>query len=588
MYKDKSIDHATVQFFSNNINELPSVYKVGDIVRIHRVNASDYKGNLQLNANLHIHTSWLIFSGNPEYYHSYEHPLPDQGSSNLSNPSQFSNHSNLIVIADSPEEEAELLKQQRAFNQPPSNFLDLISSNSLNRDEMMMDSIEVMDQRYYPIASSHNSYSFNDREKQIIDDLRNWSQNYLKSVQIYSTETNPQTQPIYQNNEGNPYFNDFDIMAKLISVNVLDSIFTIIKMKDLAGIVYQLKVNTSRHKIPQKGQVIRIRSAKVFDAYQANVKGNSEDPVIIQFHNPSNILHIPAIYKQALLMNERVLEDDFLKKLILSTEQDKDITMCSDPIVISNVSQQYSEMYFTTLNEVFHMPTGSSNSAFDYCQTNIFRVKVFTLGFMPNNIREMCQLYCNKCVKTYSFQEIETDNTLPLDKQPYMCLSCGDQCKSIYMIVLVVKDDSTSYNDKCYKLYYYSHDQQEGDELFGGLKASNLYKDTQTRDMLAMYIQTFTKFNVHLDLVIRRKFSEQLNENVYQIIDGKTKAFHLELLQNQQFQQKYQQKLQNEQMLNQEQIEERKRQELKRYLEQQASIDTQFRNNQQDQQMMEI
>ena len=56
------------------------------------------------------------------------------------------------------------------------------------------------------------------------------------------------------------------------------------------------------------------------------------------------------------------------------------------------------------------------------------------------------------------------------------------------MMVLLVKDDSTAGTDRCYKLHYYSHEQADGEELFGGLRATNLYKDDHSRENLGKYL----------------------------------------------------------------------------------------------------
>ena len=72
--------------FANNMKELPQVSRIGDIIRIHRVNTSKYNGHYQLNANMYYNVSFVMFSGNPDYEHSYEHI---QMKSELSTPSKF-------------------------------------------------------------------------------------------------------------------------------------------------------------------------------------------------------------------------------------------------------------------------------------------------------------------------------------------------------------------------------------------------------------------------------------------------------------------------------------------------------------------
>lgn len=72
-----------------------------------------------------------------------------------------------------------------------------------------------------------------------------------------------------------------------------------------------------------------------------------------------------------------------------------------------------------------------------------------------------------------------------------------------------MKDDSTGATDRCFKLYYYSHETVSGEELFGGLRPTNLYRNAVDRDILSKYVQLMTRFNVYLELGIRRKVYEQ-------------------------------------------------------------------------------
>ena len=111
---------------------------------------------------------------------------------------------------------------------------------------------------------------------------------------------------------------------------------------------------------------------------------------------------------------------------------------------------------------------------------------------------------------------METDPTSPV----YDCPSCGSEKTNpdmvrpndpnlipypIYQIGLLCKDDSTAAIDKVYKLYYYSHESK--DYFFGGIKPSNLYLDDTSRGMLEHYLTLITRFNVYLELGIRRKVS---------------------------------------------------------------------------------
>ena len=144
----------------------------------------------------------------------------------------------------------------------------------------------------------------------------------------------------------------------------------------------------------------------------------------------------------------------------------------------------------------------------------------------------MTLLYCSRCVMTYSFKDLQCDNSLPLEEQTYNCIKCGEQGSPIYRVVLLVKDDSTSGTDKCYKLHYYSHDQEPGMELFGGLSPTNLYKDEKSRFYLSKYLQLLTRFNIYMDLIIKKRFANQINEDVYQVLDGKMQTLSFPLEEN--------------------------------------------------------
>lgn len=63
--------------------------------------------------------------------------------------------------------------------------------------------------------------------------------------------------------------------------------------------------------------MVRIRSCKFAGVEEKQRKGTLQDPYELIFILQSNILHIPSYFKQALLLNERVIEDETLKKLLI-------------------------------------------------------------------------------------------------------------------------------------------------------------------------------------------------------------------------------------------------------------------------------
>ena len=87
-------------------------------------------------------------------------------------------------------------------------------------------------------------------------------------------------------------------------------------------------------------------------------------------------------------------------------------------------------------------------------------------------------------------------------------------------MVLIVKDDSTASINKCYRIYLYTYNNL-AEDFFGGLKPTNLYRDIASREKLEQYLHLITQFNVYLDIVVRRKFTEDKKEELFEVYDGK-------------------------------------------------------------------
>jgi hypothetical protein len=69
--------------------------------------------------------------------------------------------------------------------------------------------------KYEPLVSSFPKYSFTQNEKEIIDNLRKWSDEYFRTTLIFDPETKmPTEQAIAQ--DGKAYYKDFDILGKII------------------------------------------------------------------------------------------------------------------------------------------------------------------------------------------------------------------------------------------------------------------------------------------------------------------------------------------------------------------------------------
>ena len=77
-------------------------------------------------------------------------------------------------------------------------------------------------------------------------------------------------------------------------------------------------------------------------------------PINLELSNFTNILHIPHYFKQALILNERIIEDDVLKKLILGTDLKSEEITCT-PHIVSQVFGEFMHSNFTNLADIFQV-----------------------------------------------------------------------------------------------------------------------------------------------------------------------------------------------------------------------------------------
>lgn len=115
-------------------------------------------------------------------------------------------------------------------------------------------------------------------------------------------------------------------------------------------------------------------------------------------------------------------------------------------------------------------------------------------------------------MKSFSFRDVQSSNHSSVvagktvQKEVYKCPECEQLAKPIYRMIFLVKDESTLGLDKIYKIHFYSYSGQTED-FFNGIKPSNLYKDTFSLAKIKEYMRLLSRFNVYIDIIIRRKYS---------------------------------------------------------------------------------
>ena len=115
------------------------------------------------------------------------------------------------------------------------------------------------DDPYRPIASSSQKYSFHESECKIVDNLRAWSKEYFERFLVFETETRIPP-PLSKREEVNPKFRDFDVQARVLSMEKLDDVYSEVILKDLGCQLYSMRVNTQKFPHLEKDNVHRFRS----------------------------------------------------------------------------------------------------------------------------------------------------------------------------------------------------------------------------------------------------------------------------------------------------------------------------------------
>jgi hypothetical protein len=53
------------------------------------------------------------------------------------------------------------------------------------------------------------------------------------------------------------------------------------------------------------------------------------------------------------------------------------------------------------------------------------------------------------------------------------------------------------------------------------VKACNLYRNIEARETIEKYVSLMSKFNVYLNVVVKKKYSNVMKQNILEMHDGK-------------------------------------------------------------------
>ena len=106
---------------------------------------------------------------------------------------------------------------------------------------------------------------------------------------------------------------------------------------------------------------------------------------------------------------------------------------------VSKIDEKVWEKYQTkTLGEILFSDAKTDLG----CLPNVYKTKFFIAGFQPLNLMEVCQLFCDNCMSTFSYKEFQQVKGVPA------CSKCEQMGRTNYLepifkIQFWIKDKST-------------------------------------------------------------------------------------------------------------------------------------------------
>ena len=165
-------------------------------------------------------------------------------------------------------------------------------------------------------------------------------------------------------------------------------------------------------------------------------------------------------------------------------------------------------MPVTSLADVFFaQPPEPSSQTFTSKNQNLYRVHFQTVCVQPNNLFELCQLYCGQCKQTSSFRTL--NQTADAETQGVCQLCKTTQWEPVFMLQLLVTDSSLQLDNRqddtpeFARVLLYSNNSL-CNQFFNGISPTNLYREGTTRIMLERYIRQICRFNVLVDAVVEK------------------------------------------------------------------------------------
>lgn len=480
----ESFGCCTVTVFAKKIDDLPTVRNIGDIIRIHRASWSNYKGLKQFNVNVYYNSSWCLFH-------------TDLGSETKA-------------------------KSNSVKKEEPAHSDDELTASKKK---------EIM-----PYLFSGKSFSADAEIHAHLQELREWAKKYFKDYNVIT----PSMYTLLSNCE-NMDKNDFDLLCKIVKILDKDDYTNWIKLKDTSGEVWTTNIDKARFPHVQQGEIVRIRSA--------GVKDGDKKELELRFH--SNIMRFINGSKLVERLLQEISNDETGTNSFDTSEE-----FAKNPVLITDVSPSFSSEKITQFASLFHSDVsedqdmevdkaeqkpeenskiqendnshseheesksskskGSSKKSKQKSEVKSkikndpevkselppgkdYRVRFYTLGYEPKDLREAVRAVCTKWYADFSLKDTKSPKK---GKSAISCQKWEADWELNYKIKLLTKDTSTSKNPYLYSVLLFSRPGQ-GDGFFKDMKPSNLYTDEDGLEYIKKYMELLTKFNIYVDGVVR-------------------------------------------------------------------------------------
>jgi hypothetical protein len=76
-----------------------------------------------------------------------------------------------------------------------------------------------------------------------------------------------------------------------------------------------------------------------------------------------------------------------------------------------------------SIHDILYTPAKSHPKG-EFVIENLYKTRFFVVGIMPDNLLEICQLFCKRCFNTFSFKKFM--------KATPTCTTCSDAQSDLY------------------------------------------------------------------------------------------------------------------------------------------------------------